>query len=182
MRRMSRTVLGAAAAMLMLSATASGAAAAETAWEKPDGPDSVVIDGREFGPEDGLVVEVEQFEVTPGGGPVGEIFVDNAGGIAPMATWGSSYAISTETAQLRYTGKAKAAANIYSGKRIIEVCFWYSRGTQNVSSPRCSNAKVSGSTWYAGPEVSGSVWDSLDPNAPRTIFNISTYRIDPQIF
>lgn len=180
MRTTTKAALGAVAVTLMLS-TGVGAATADASSKDATVSDTAVVSGREFGPEDGLVVEVEQVEVVPGSGPVGEVFVDNAG-IAPLATWGSSYAISTETVQLRYTGRAKAAANVYSGKRIIRVCFWYSRGTQNVSSPRCSDASVSGSTWWAGPEVSGSVWDSLDPNAPPTIFNYSTTRIDPQIY
>lgn len=103
--------------------------------------------------------------------------------MTPMATWGSSYAISTEIASLYYQGRAKAAGNIYDGKRIISVCFWYSRGTENKSSTYCSNASSSGSTWRAGPEVSHGVWDTLKPGEQnRTIFNIKTSRIDPRIF
>ena len=98
-----------------------------------------------------------------------------------MATWGTSYATSTETAQLYYTGKAKAAGNIYGGKRIIQVCFWYTRGTTWVSSKYCSNAVPNGlgTSWLPGPEVSHGVWDSLNPVAPKTVFNISRVLINP---
>jgi len=185
-RRFVNGVLAAGAAMLLVL-TGAGAASANA---KPDPTASAVIGGRHYGPKDGLVVETEQFEITPGGGPVGRVFSSSSGTITPMAasgvitpmiTWGSSYAISSEFAQLRYTGIAKAAANVFNGLRIIEVCFWYSRGGTNVSSPRCSEAVSNGSAWRSGPEVSGSVWDSLNPGAPKTIFNISTYRIPPQI-
>ncbi len=161
---------------------AVSAGANTTAVESDTTPDTVIIDGREFGPEDGLEVVVEQFEVETGAGTVGEVFDTplEPGTITPFATWGSSYATSTETLQLKYTGRAKAAANVYNGKRIIQVCFWYTRGTQVVASKICSNAS-SDSGWRAGVEKSKSVWDSLVPNAPKTIFNISTARIDPNI-
>ena len=98
-----------------------------------------------------------------------------------MASWGSSYATSTEIVQLYYQGKAKAAANIHGGKRIIRVCFWYSRGGSVISPTVCSNASSSTGAWRAGPEKRDGVWDSLDPNAPVTKFHYSITKINPNV-
>lgn len=173
-----------AAVMLSSALCLTGAAAAGAASLQEDVEEDgsvVVIDGVEYGPEDGLEVDVTQYEIEPGSGTVGETFGEPTGEIGPMATWGSSYAISTETAQLRYNGKAKAGGNVYSGKRIIKVCFWYSRGGDPVSSTYCSTASSAGSGWQPGSEVTHGVWDSLNPWAPVTIFNIRTTRINPDI-
>lgn len=148
-------------------------------------PKTVVIDGREYGPKDGLEIDTMQFEVEPGSGPVGAVFDSTSNGpaglITPLATWGSSYAISTEKWQLYYEGKAKAAANVFGGKRIIEVCIWYTRGGVQKGDRVCSNAVSSGGGWWPGSEARTSVWDSLHPWAPPTIFNMSTVRINPNI-
>jgi hypothetical protein len=144
---------------------------------------TVVIDGREYGPKDGLRVEVFQCEIEPGSGPVGVEWGDTPhgpGSVTPQITWGSSYAISTEWwSQLGYDGKTKAAANIFNGRRIIQVCMWYTRDGAPVSDTLCSTAASTGGSWLSGPEVTMSVWDSLDPNAPPTIFNFSKVDINP---
>jgi len=150
----------------------AGAAAAYA----DEGP-TIVIDGREYGAAEGLVIDTEQFEVQPGGDPVGEYFGDPYS----RATWGASYAISEEIAWLWYRGTAKAAANVYSGLRIVQVCFWYTRNGTAISNTYCSNASTNGSSWSPGTEVAATVADTLDPNAPHTIFNIQTSRIDPHI-
>lgn len=147
-----------------------------------DHPKTVVIDGTEYGPWDGLVVDARQFEIEPGAGPVGVVFDDRGSGrdsITLQAVWGSSYAISTETLQFFYDGKAKAAANVFDGKRIIQVCIWYTRGLEVVSAKVCSTANFLAGAWNPGPEVRVSTTDSLDPNAPVTTFRISTIRINP---
>jgi len=149
-------------------------------------PKTVVIDGREYGPKDGLKVDTFQFEIEPGSGPVGVVFEDTSNGpgsITPQIAWGASYAISTEWwSQLGYDGKAKAAANVFSGLRIIQVCYWYTRAGEGiVSATFCSNADSSTGVWRPGPEVTSAVWDSLNPIAPPTIFHVSTVRIDPGI-
>lgn len=175
----SRRLLAVVALMLGFTSVGTVAATADAPLAETD---TVAINGVTYGPEDGLEVTTESFEVVPGGAPVGENFergLPGGGEMSPMATWGTSYAISTETAQLYYTGKAKAGANIYDGKRIIQVCFWYSRGSSNVSSEYCSHAGTNGLSWWAGPEVTHGVWDSVDPWAPPTIFNIRTTRISP---
>jgi hypothetical protein len=146
-------------------------------------PKTVVIDGREYGPKDGLKVDTYQCEIEPGSGTVGIEFRDapqGPGSVTPQATWGSSYAISTEWwSQLGYDGKAKAAANIFNNKRIIQVCMWYTRGGAAVSGTVCSNAASTGGSWFSGPEKTMSVWDSLDSRDPPTVFNFSTVRINP---
>jgi len=184
MRKFKRFLIAGVAAVVALTASAGGATADDA---EDGGADSgtVVIDGREFGPEDGLTVDVQQFEITPGGDPVGVYLPTTpaAGTITPMATWGASYATSTETVQLYYTGKAKAAGNVYDSKRIVQVCFWYTRGGNAISSTYCSNASSTGTVWLAGAEVSHGVWDSLLPGESHTtVFNISTSRINPNVY
>lgn len=147
-----------------------------------DRPKTVVIDGREYGPKDGLTVDTLQFEIERGSGPVGVVFEDTSskpGSVTPQDTWGSSYAISTETLLIRFDGKAKAAANIYGGKRIIQVCIWYTRDGVQKGDKVCSNATSNGSSWLSGPEVTTWCWDDLGDI--HTIFKIFTVRIDPGI-
>lgn len=182
--RASVRVMGTLTAILMMVgivATSGSAAAAEAGSESPS-PE--VVDEQEYGPEDGLEVTTETFELVPGEGPVGVEYGETPpapGEIAPLATWGASYAKSTEYAQLLYVGKAKAAANVYSGKRIIAVCIQYVQAGRS-SSKVCSRATSSGSSWSAGAEKSVSFVDNLSDNWPRTVFTITTSRIDPQIF
>ena len=154
----------------------AGVSAPVAATEESD-DGTIVVNGVQYGPEDGLVQDEFQFVIEPGGGPVG---MDFSSGIMPMATWGTSYAISTETLQLHYESKTLAAGNVYQGKRIIQVCSWYTRGGEKVSSKKCSGARNMGDNrWVAGVKVTDGVWDSLDPFAPKTIFNFETSRINP---
>ncbi|MBN8881956.1 MAG: hypothetical protein J0H73_06540 [Salana multivorans] len=83
---------------------------------------------------------------------------------------------------MAFTGKGKAAENVYQGKRIVKVCFWYTRGSATVTQTWCSSANSNGSSWVAGPEVVGGTWDIAYPWAAHTVFNISTTRIDPKIY
>lgn len=117
-----------------------------------------------------------QYEVAPGGAPISLVL-----GGKTRDSWGSSYAYSSEFIQFFYTGRAKAAANVYLGLRIVMVCIWYSRNNAPVSSTVCSYANSDTGTWIGGPEVSVGATDSLDPNAPRTYFNIQTGRLNPNI-
>lgn len=39
-----------------------------------------------------------------------------------------------------------------------------------------------GRNWVAGPVTIVETWDAIDPNAPKTIFNIQTTKINPNIF
>jgi hypothetical protein len=149
------------------------------------GADGVVIDGREYGPRDGLKTDTIRIELEPGSDPVGVVWGSEPrgpGGIVPQVSWGNSYAYSTEAWQLYYTGHALAAGNVYQNKRIIQVCIWYTRGTSVVGAKKCSNASSNGSSWSSGSDVETNAWDTLDPFAPPTVFNISTTRINPNIY
>lgn len=102
--------------------------------------------------------------------------------MTPQDAWGSSYAISRELAWVRYVGTARAAGNIYGGQRITGVCIWYTRNGAMKSYKGCSYASSNGRSWAAGPVTIVETWDTIDPNAPKTIFNIQTTRINPNIF
>lgn len=168
---------------LMLAAALGGLGAPEALGSQPSSADSVVIDGREFGPAEGLEVDVRTIPLTPGSAEVQVELQDKVKprSVSAEATWGASYAISTETAQIRYDGKARAAANIYNLKRIVQVCIWYTRDGVQKGDKVCSNAVSDGFAWYPGPEVTTWCWDDLSWNVPVTQFNISTARIDPAI-
>ena len=67
------------------------------------------------------------------------------------------------------------------GKRIIQVCIWYTRGGTQEGDKVCSTATDPNDVWRSGLEVTTWCWDSLNPQDPHTIFNIQTWRIDPRI-
>lgn len=167
-------------ALLMLGPGAVGAAASES--EDTESPSSGVADGRTFGPEDGYSVTTESYPITPGDEPLEVLFGDSLPPetVSPFATWGSSYATSTEYAQFFYVGKARAAGNVFSGERIIKVCIWYSHPGRS-SNTVCSSATSNGSTWSAGSEASVSFVDNFSVNWPQTTFHIQTTRINPNI-
>ena len=98
-----------------------------------------------------------------------------------MATWGSSYATSTEYVQFFYKGLAKAAGNVYYNQRIIKVCISYSN-PGNSSPTVCSSASSNGGSWTAGSERSVTFADNLSLNWPQTTFNVTTTRINPNVY
>lgn len=128
----------------------------------------------------GAIIDTYQFELDPNSGSVSLYWSDRSG--LSRAAWGGSYATSTEIAWLYYVGKARAAGNVYQGKRIISVCIWYSRAGEIISNAKCSNATGNSVAWFSGPEVSVDAFDSLAWNDTPTIFNIRTTRIDPTLF
>ncbi len=141
---------------------------------------TIVIDGHEFGAEDGLVISTERFEDPTDGRTVAGWSEEPSTGINPHAIWGASYAYSWHVNSVTYRGYALAAGNVYRGLRIVRVCFWYTRNGKPVSNKVCAKAIFRDGFWVKGPEATGLANDSLDPDAPRTIFNIETARIDPQ--
>jgi hypothetical protein len=128
----------------------------------------------------GEQIDLYQIQISPGAAPTSVVWADRLG--LSRSAWGASYATSSEIFQLYYEGKAKAAGNVYQNLRIISVCIWYTRGTARVSSEVCSNAIGDTYGWHPGPEVSVGVFDTLDWNAPPTVFNIKTTRINPNIY
>lgn len=140
--------------------------------------DTITIDGQEYGTEDGLrIVEISN-DVSHGKGTVGESFTESASGsVSPMTTWGTSYAYSVEAgSQVFYKGYAKAAGNVYEGERIAKVCMWYTQGSRT-SSQVCASAKFVSGSWQASSEVETSFRDTLDSDAPQTVFHYKTYRV-----
>ncbi|WP_152030799.1 hypothetical protein [Agromyces aureus] len=158
---------------MMITVGATSAVAAE-----PGTSDSVVVNGTTYGPEDGVVVTLDSIPVIPGSEPVGL----ELGNPYARDTWGSSYAISAEIAYAWYRGTAKAAANVYAGKRIVGVCIWYSQVGRANSQTVCSNASSNGSSWTPGGEVAVGWADNLSDGWPATQFNIRTTRVDPGIY
>jgi hypothetical protein len=128
----------------------------------------------------GAIIDTYQFEMDPNSGSVALYWSDRS--VLSRAAWGGSYATSTEIAWLYYVGKARAAGNVYQGKRIISVCIWYSRGREIVSKVDCSNATSNSVAWFSGPEIIVDAFDSLEWEATPTILNIKTTRIDPTLF
>lgn len=173
-RTRTRSTLAKLIAAVAIAAVASPVVPAAAAPSADRNPVQVTIDGRTFGPEHGLVIEETMVtlsrprEFTT----LGDLF---------YKYWGSSYVRSYHSLEVRYTGTAYAAANVYQGQRIIQVCFQYRRGGSNLIPWTCSNATSNGSSWSPGPIVSATVYGTLDPNAPVTTFHYSTYRIDPGI-
>ena len=172
-----RTLLAAVGVALLATGLGSPAAYASGNGTN-EGSVTAVIDGHTYGPKDGLKIVTESHEITPGGGQVGTTYALPPKGVTPQTAWGSSFAYSKEIVQLGYMGYAKAGANVYAGQRIVQVCFWYTRSGVQLIPNTCSSANFNGG-WNQGAEVQRSVNDTLDPNAPHTVFNISTYRIDP---
>ena len=186
-----RGALSIAIAVSLLLVTGASTAAADpsspsaNATDGERGPSSAVIDGREYGPRDGLKTDTITIEMEPGSDPVWIVWDGTPrrpGGLTPQVSWGYSYAYSTEAWELYYTGHALAAGNVYQNERIIQVCISYTRGGSVVGPEVCSNATRNGSSWASGPDVETNAWDTLDPFAPPTEFNIRTTRINPNIY
>ncbi|KAA9106381.1 hypothetical protein [Microbacterium rhizomatis] len=147
-------------------------------------PDALMVDGQRLDADDGLTITTESFEMASGGGRVGTTYYTDPptdGVISPQWVEGSSFAYAEEVVQLGYVGHGKAGANVSGGQRIVQVCFWWSRGGVRLTSNFCSDASFANGSWVAGREVTGSMNDTLDPVAPPTIFNISTARVDPNL-
>lgn len=179
--RVPRLVASISAAVLMVGLGTTGAYANSNPNDNGGyRPQTVVVSGHILGPKDGLEVDYDSFEIIPGGGSVGKQYstTNVPGQVTPNLVWGTSYAYSNEIFYVTYKGYGKAAANVYNGKRIVEVCFWWTRAPNYVTSKTCSDANFNGG-WVQGPEKIGFGYDTLDSNAPPTIFNISTVRIDP---
>ncbi len=154
-----RSGLRAICAAITTIAVASAVALAPPAMADPK---TTTIDGRTYGPEDGLVIET------------GEVPAHSLTRATTTFTKGTSYVSNTETLQLKYTGRARAMANIYNDQRVIAAKFRYTRDGVDLTGWVTSNAKAGQPcSWQAGPEVSKSVNDSLNPNAPKTKFNYS---------
>lgn len=163
--------------------TGMGTLSASASEMRPS-TDNVVVDGRTFGPEDGMRVVEESFELDESANDerVGRVWetTPSEGEIGAQTYWGASYAFSEHPTDFTYYGYAHAAGNVYNGERIIQVCMWFTQGTR-AQIPTCSSATSNGSYWSPGIKEFTAFADSLDPNVPVTIFNIRTTRIDPGV-
>jgi len=155
----------AAAVAIVVTSPTSTVAAASAKAAAPE----ITIDGRAFGPEDGLVVTKSYPRP-----------VTNAMRAATTYAFGSSYARTSERIQLYYNGESLAAANVFNSRRIVQVCFQYTRDGSNVGGA-CSNASFGTCPPSRGSVATKRVIDSLVPNAPQTRFSYSTSRIDPNV-
>ncbi len=95
--------------------------------------------------------------------------------------WGASFAESKEKLWVFYQGIAYAAANVYQGQRIVQVCIWYTQDGNRVSDTVCSTASSDSGVWLPTDIAAVSTFDTLNWAAPHTIFNIRTSRISPSI-
>lgn len=175
-----KTLTGLAALSVLVSALVVGAPAATAAESAAAVPTSVTIDGKAYGAKEGLTSTTQSFDVSTGR-QVGSTWATPIKGFQTNAAWGASYAISKEIGYVSYRGTARAAGNVYAGKRIVQVCMWYTRNGKAVTGTTCSNAISSSGSWRTGYEVALVSGDSLDANAPQTLFNIRTNRIDPGV-
>lgn len=166
---------------MMIGLGATGASAAR--GPSSEAPAYGVVSGQLFGPEDGYEVTTETYPVYPGQEDLDVIYGDALpeGAITPLATWGTSYAKSTHPTIFTYKGYARAAGNVFNGQRIIKVCIWYSHPGRTGKTV-CSSATSNGSGWTAGSEATVTFIDNLSINWPKTVFNISTTRINPNIY
>ncbi len=121
-----------------------------------------------------------QVDVIPGADPL--TFTWNQSSRFSRTYWGPSYATSTEVMYVFYLGQVKAAANIYDGLRIVQVCAWYSRANAIISDVACSNASSNTGQWVAGYVANTNAWDDLNPNAPKTQFVYRLGKINPNIY
>ncbi|WP_420365877.1 hypothetical protein AAEP80_02805 [Curtobacterium sp. L3-7] len=162
-----------------LALLSSAGATAATAAELPAEP-GVVISGQHLTTADGLTV-VEHSYPVGSGGQVGENLptTSTPGGVHTNIVLGSSYAFSEEQLYVEYVGTAKAAANVYQGQRIIQMCYWWTR-TGATSPTTCATATFVNGSWRASGEVHSSFSDSLGSNVPQTIFHVKSTRIDPR--
>lgn len=94
MRQISRFVVSAFAVVMTLGTTPVLAASpsGERVTAANAKGETIVIDGREYGPKDGLVIDVEQVSIKRGSGEIVFDWQDTPkqGGVTPQATWGST--------------------------------------------------------------------------------------------
>lgn len=131
-------------------------------------------------PVSSVEITEESFEINTGEDITGRAYPSDDA--LTRTTWGTSYAYSKEYVQLFYQGHAFAAANVYEGKRITQVCFWWTHGSSS-SKQHCSTASYVESVGWRPPsrETVALSTDSLNPWAPQTVFHIQTARIPPNL-
>lgn len=159
----------------------SPASAEDVRSDEVEDPQEVEIDGRTYGPEDGLVVESGSM-VLEGHDRASETSEAVALQGLTQVNRGSSYVSTDHPNPAWYTGRARAMANIYSGNRVVGAGFVYRRGGNDVIGWQYSSATVGSScNWSAGPEKKKTAFDDPNPNAPVTTWHYSFSMIDPRV-
>lgn len=154
----------------------------------PPADESVTINGRTYDASDGLhyfygetvvgASESQQVATTlaslPGSG-------ESSAPNSHYQWWGTSFVGNYEQFEFRYTGTARANANVYAGLRVIQTCFRYSRASIGIITTQCANAAYSSGAWrYA--QVQKSIYD--DPRPGSAFTTKQSYwatGVDPQI-
>ncbi|MDF7640382.1 hypothetical protein PT279_02055 [Bifidobacterium sp. ESL0784] len=164
------------AAVFLVIGTASPSANAADSGPQPPLTDQYVLSPTYVSPDGVRVTAGDGVEVHSG-----KVELDPHGMTRSLTNFrfGSSYASSNEQMQLWYTGKAYASGkkdyrspNYVTPRRVIQVCFKYTRGGNDVLGWQCSNASL-GPGFYPGQTVSRTVNDSLNPWAQKTVFQYS---------
>lgn len=144
-------------------------------------PDPIVVNGKKFTKEDGLVEYEVSGEITEGD------VAEPAGSMQPtgwkpyyktQVNWGASWVKNKEIFYLKYRGTTQAAGNVYRGKRIIQTQIKYVRNSKLLSRA-ISNAVYRGNSWRPGKIGTASAWDSVKSKAPVTHFYYKYYSVNP---
>jgi hypothetical protein len=130
-------------------------------------------------PEDEVQIDVLEIEADSNNGMITYHFPENSR--LTRDAWGASFATSTEFSWFFYQGIAYAGANVYQGQRIVQVCIWYTQGGRRASDTVCSTASSDSGVWLPTDIAAVSTFDTLEWNAPHTMFNIRTSRISPYV-
>lgn len=176
--RRARTLAG--VGVVGMALMVAGLPASASTLSPDESSDTVTIGGRTFDSAD-VTTTVETYEISGDGSLVGFNPPATVGGGVVTPDWvsGSSYAYSQEIHWTNYKGYGRAGGNVVNGQRIIRVCFWWTRSGATPSATTCADASFSGGYYSPGPEKIAYYADSLNPNAPKTYFNIATTRINP---
>lgn len=173
--------VGIAGMALMVAGLPASASTVSPDGSSDGSSGTVSIGGRTYDSAD-LTTTEEVYEISDDGSLVGFNPPAKPGGDVITPNWvsGSSYAYSQEIHWTDYKGYGRAGGNVVNGQRIIRVCFWWTRSGDPSSATTCADASFSGGYYSPGPEKIAFFADSLNPNAPKTIFHVSTTRIDPR--
>lgn len=131
----------------------------------PGGDDgTVTVNGRTYGPADGLAFDRGTLRVSRGTGGGATVAAGEPSSVSGVVTpqfngtlykwsWGTSYVSSQESNFVWYYAKARAMANVSNSKRVIQVTGGYSLcnsdGTRYNSPLLVSSARLAGSAWLA---------------------------------
>jgi hypothetical protein len=159
-------------ALSVLFGTVSSPAHAVSDSDSPQSP---------IAPGPGVTVEYESFEL----GNTSEVGLHFENPLSRNTQLGTSFATSVQVPNHHlspvYRGRARADGNLFQGQIIVEVCFQYRRGGQNLHPWVCSTASLNNAgRWLAGNTVTRYQTDSLQAGPQHTtVFHVRTARVSP---